>query len=465
MKKIFFIGLFLLMFGWFSASASQAGYLLQLHEGEILSPLPEGIEAVDIERGLYFTMDKAFTEMLRDKISEISLEYEVKLIEGAEPVRTFSLPTDELYTEHWQLQMIHADAAWRLETYGNEIKIGVIDSGCYPHEDLKDNLLPGKNYLDGSTDTTDTIGHGTHVSGIIASEMNGSGMVGVAPKAKIVPLKCFDLYQSTYTWHLIPAVRDAVDVFGCQIIHMSLGVPGDSIKFHEIIQYALDKGVIVVASVGNDGKQTFYYPAAYEGVIGVGSVGISKTKSRFSQYNSSVFLVAPGESVKSTGYHGGYQLMSGTSQAAPMVTGAIAAALSAKETLSQSDIETLLAETAEDLGQEGYDTSYGYGLLNTKAFFDKLLERSEYYVSPINQTEQGAYVLIQNRTEEILKANSIFSLYDSGKLTSCIAKPITVLPGKEVLVTTLDNADSITHFLWNDFSSLKPVAVKRTTNE
>lgn len=237
----------------------------------------------------------------------------VDLIESEESITLFKIPSDELYSEQWQMQMINADYAWELETYGNNIKVGVIDSGCYPHVDLKKNLLVGWNYLNDSSDTSDNNGHGTHVSGIIAAQMNDYGITGIASKAKIVPLKCFDPTVDTYADTLVSAIYDAVDKYHCQVINMSWGLKSDNDFLCEAINYAYEKGVILIAAVGNKGTNTMYYPAAYENVIGVGSIGINKTKSSFSQYNESVFVVAPGERVKSTYNDNSYAFMQGTS--------------------------------------------------------------------------------------------------------------------------------------------------------
>ena len=114
------------------------------------------------------------------------------------------------------------------------------------HEDLKNNLLEGKNYLTGTTDVTDNNGHGTHVSGIIAAEMNEIGVVGVAPKAKIVPLKCFDPTHSTSVEDILAPIYDAVDVYDCDVINMSIGFTGYSTKLARAITYATNNGVIVV---------------------------------------------------------------------------------------------------------------------------------------------------------------------------------------------------------------------------
>ncbi len=459
--KIIIICIMILLCSVFVVYAEGDGYLVRFQDGYCPDVYEYNLEEVNARRGIYSADNPELLKPIEGFIEYISPNSKVELIEGAEGVTFFSLAEDELYPEQWQLQLINADAGWKLETYGNDVKVAVIDSGCFEHDDLKNNLLEGKNYIADDESTWDNHGHGTHVSGVIAAEMNNMGISGVAPKAKIVPLKCFDPSYDTYVEDILDAIYDAVDVFGCKIINMSWGLTADAPSLKEAIDYADSKGVILIAAVGNDGTTTTYYPAAYENVIGVGSVGMDKTKSQFSQHNKSVMVTATGEKVKSTYKDGGYQILEGTSQAAPMVSGIAAVALSMKENLTSEEFRALLTETTEDLGDEGYDVNFGYGLVDESALLNRLMGDIDCYTSPINLRDEDAYVLIRNNTENILNAISIFSKYDNGKFTGFGETQITLLPGKEILIKTARNSDKISHFLWSDFERLVPLATKR----
>lgn len=272
--------------------------------------------------------------------------------------------SDPFYSQKWDLNMIGAETAWKAGYTGEGIKIAVIDSGVMvDHPDLQENMLPGACYTDTTGEVTDNYGHGTFAAGMIAAGLNGIGTVGAAPQAKIVPLKCFE-EKSGKLSYLVSAIRDAVDVYGCKIINMSLGTTTNSELLEEAVNYALGKGCILVAAVGNDGNAVLNYPAAYDGVIGVGSVDSTKAVSAFSQRNGSVMLVAPGEKVVSTYNNGGYAAWSGTSFAAPLASAAAAVLLGFDDTLESAEMASLLKTYAEDLGDAGYDTSYGYGLLD-----------------------------------------------------------------------------------------------------
>lgn len=244
---------------------------------------------------------------------------------------------------------------------------------------------------------------------------------------------------------------------------MSWGVGYDDPILKEAIDYADSKGVILIAAVGNDGSSTLYYPAAYDNVIGVTSVGQGKDKSSFAQYNKSVTIAAPGEDAKSTYKNGNYEKLSGTSQAAPVISGIAAAALSVDGTLTSADFRQLLTETAEDLGDAGYDVKFGYGLADENALINKLMQNIPYYVSPVNLTDSGAYVLIKNNTGDILRSSSLFSEYENGKFIKCTEKQITLLQNKELIIKTDSSGYDISHFLWDSPKSAKPLAAAEKT--
>ena len=255
-------------------NAESGSYLIKFQEEYVPDIDKYQLKEINERKGIYEIEDINSIKPIEKYIEYISQNSKIRLIEGTEPKT--SLMSDDSDSEQWQLQMVGADAGWELETYGNDIRVAVIDSGCYAHEELKNNLLEGKNYITGTTDVTDNIGHGTHVSGIIAAELNDIGIVGVAPKAKIVPLKCCDSSHETELGEIIEAIYDAVDVYDCKIINMSWGLKSNDPFLEEAIDYAYDEGVILVASVGNYSSTVMYYPAAYENVIGVSSVIVKK---------------------------------------------------------------------------------------------------------------------------------------------------------------------------------------------
>ena len=309
----------------------------------------------------------AFSVVDADTLARLQSEDAVLWYEEDVEIRlTAAGYSDPYYIKKWDLTMIDAQSAWNMGYMGEGITIGVIDSGVQPdHPDLAENLLPTVCYLEGVDASTDTIGHGTFVTGMIAAGINGVGTIGAAPKAKIQPLKCFDAsVPKTTISMMVRSVYDAVDLYGCRILNMSCGATENSLTLKKAIEYAIARGCIVVAAVGNDGNDVPNYPAAYSGVIGVGSVGQTKAVSSTSQKNASVKLVAPGERVFSTFSGSRYGTWSGTSFAAPLVSAAAALLLNADPTLTPTEMTDLLTRSAVRLGTDAYSTSYGYGLLD-----------------------------------------------------------------------------------------------------
>ncbi len=277
--------------------------------------------------------------------------------------------TDE---EYYPSQILDYSSADVLEFNGRDVTIGVIDSGVADHPDYSDNVLSGYNYIDETEDTTDKIGHGSFVCGLIASKKNNGGIIGSAPMSKIVPLKCFDKSYSTRVSCVCRAIYDAVDVYRCDVINMSFGLKEYSRALKSAIDYAYENGVTLVASVGNEGTNTLFYPAAFENVIGVGAIDFDMKRARFSQSNGSVYVVAPGVGLTGADKDGGYCKKSGTSFSAPFVTGIVARLLSAFPDCNNKEIMTALEKGAIDLGEKGKDNHFGFGCVDFFSSFSFL---------------------------------------------------------------------------------------------
>ena len=462
MKKTFIILCFLaVLFSFGAVYAADDGFIVKFYDG-FVPPQSMGLEVINENRNIYLSKSNVFPSDVQKNI-EYCAENEEVTIEEPETAaaKLFAVPEDAMYKNQWQLQMINVQAAFDCETYGNDIKVAVIDSGCFAHDDLKANLLPGKNYFTYDTDVTDDHGHGTHVSGIIAAEMNSQGICGAAPKAKIVPLKCFQ-GGSTTTDIIVSGIYDAVDTFDCDIINMSFGLPNDNTAMHNAVDYALEHGVIVVAAVGNAGGSPIYYPAGYDGVIGVASVGQTKARSSFSQHNSSVLVCAPGEAVTSTSKENGYVGMQGTSQAAPFVSGLAAIALSMDKSITPERFKALIINSCEDLGEEGYDTDCGYGLVDAEKLVNAILEDMPVYVSPVNLSDGGAYVYIKNTGAEEISAKSIFADFQNEALKNYSSSGITLAPGEGSTIRQENVTGSdVRYFLWKDINGMEPLFGKR----
>ena len=165
------------------------------------------------------------------------------------------------------------------------------------------------------------------------------------------------------------AVSGGVDDFDCDVINLSLGLTMQSDLLSAAVGYAYEHGVTLMAAVGNNSKHStsgpdrLYYPAAYDEVIGVGSVDEALGVSTFSSRNESVLIAAPGTNITAPALTGGVRTDSGTSFSSPLAAGAAALVLSQTD-MTPDALADLLAATSLDLGEPGYDTTYGYGLLD-----------------------------------------------------------------------------------------------------
>jgi subtilisin family serine protease len=356
-----------------AAAADYDGYIVQLCASEVglfseRTVLPEGMTEVYAPEGLYTVDDPELLEELQasDLVVYAEPNYYLTLLETVD---------DPAWAEglQWNLAMVGMEYAWNANVTGSGVRVGIIDSGVYAdHPDLDSTkILQGTNYRDetDAANTEDTVGHGTFIAGIIAAVTgNGIGIAGMASDVELVPLKIYDRSGGTIA-DLVKAIYGGVDDYHCQVLNLSLGVSVNTTSLRNAVAYAEEQGVILVAAAGNSstanstGSDALLYPAAYDSVIGVGAVDSTGTVCSFSQKNDSVFVAAPGESLYGLTKNGGYRTWEGTSFSTPMVTAAAALALSMDATLTPAQFRALLQQTAEDLGDAGYDTSYGWGLL------------------------------------------------------------------------------------------------------
>lgn len=342
---------------------------------------------------LYVSGDKKLCELL----------YKLDVIDYYEETAEFELfydISDTGYQNQYFHSMIGTPYAFDLGNFGNEVTVAVIDSGVSSHNDLNANVLPGYNTYDNSSNCSDSANHGTAVAGIIASQINGIGGVGVSPCAKIIPIKCFR-GSTTATEYIVPAIYKAIEL-KVDIINMSFGSTSNSEALKEAIDEAHKNGIIIVAAVGNSNNSTLCYPAAYDNVIGVGNINSNKEPGVGTQYNSSVFVTAPGTDIYSTNRYGSYSgNFSGTSFACPVVTGALALAMCVKPDITTEEFKNALINTSLDYGEVGYDTTYGYGILNIPALLKYFLKDKSVYISPLYETYTGnSFVNVTNLSDK-----------------------------------------------------------------
>ncbi|WP_139491146.1 S8 family peptidase [Brevibacillus dissolubilis] len=281
-------------------------------------------------------------------------------------------PNDKYYHNQTHLKQIRADRMWTVSKGTTAIKIAVLDSGVdATHPDLQGNLLPTINLVP-KEPARDMKGHGTQVAGIIGAKgNNGIGVSGVMWSAKILPIKVLDKQGETDTNTLAKGIYRAVSE-GAKVICMSAAYLYHAPALEEAVNYAEEKGVVVVAASGNEGDRVDY-PAAYPTVISVGSVNGSNVVTSSSNYGPEIDIVAPGVSIYTTAMSGKYSPMTGTSAATPQVAAAAAMVLSRQPFLTPLEVRQILFGSATDIAENGWDRKSGHGLLNIeKAVRSKL---------------------------------------------------------------------------------------------
>jgi len=304
----------------------------------------------------------------RAEVLRIDPDVEVFALERSNKISRISKPQPP-QTLTWNIDRVDAEISWSIST-GDSVKVGVIDTGIdLKHPDLKENIKGGYNAINPSKSPNDDNGHGTHVAGIIAALNNTIGVIGVGPKIDLYAIKVLGASGSGYLSDVIEGLEWAVEN-GMQVVNMSLGTSQDVPSFHDAILSAYNAGITIVAAAGNTGGSVTY-PAAYSEVIAVSATDEENQIASFSSRGPEIDLAAPGVNIYSTYKGSSYKTLSGTSMAAPHVTGAAALVIDTKkcdldkDTICTPDeVRERLKQTASDLGEPGNDNLYGAGLVN-----------------------------------------------------------------------------------------------------
>jgi thermitase len=286
---------------------------------------------------------------------------EVEYVEPNYKVEAFLTPNDTFYSYQYGPQRISVPSAWDVTTSNSSITIAVVDTGVQAnHPDLVNKLLPGYNFVARNTNVTDGNGHGTHVAGIAAASTNNNlGVAGIAPSARILPIKALDDTGNGALTNIANAIIYAANQ-GAEVINLSLGTTQDSTTLRNAIDYAISRGSVVVAASGNNGANILTYPAVYQNVIAVASTDENDLRSSFSNYGTWVDVAAPGSNILSTYPNSYYSYLSGTSMACPHVAGL--AALLAAQGRSNVQIRSIIQNTSDPV--PGTGTFWVYGRVN-----------------------------------------------------------------------------------------------------
>lgn len=310
-----------------------------------------------------------------EKIKAYKREGAVDFAEPDYAVEAVSIPNDPYFGQQWGLARISAPQAWDV-TSGAAVRIAVLDSGVdLNHEDLTGKVVVSKNFTRSRT-FDDLYGHGTHVAGIAAAITdNGRGVAGTAYGSTVMNVKVLGDNGRGYSSWVASGIIWAADT-GAKVISMSLGSAAPSSTLENAVNYAWNKGVLLVAAAGNSNGTTPLYPAYYQNCIAVAATDRNDAKAGFSSYGSWVDVAAPGVDIFSTVPNHknslkmlNYGSLSGTSMAAPHVAG-IAALIYDQVTDADNDgflndeVRLRLESTADKTGTIWSD----YGIPRVNAY-------------------------------------------------------------------------------------------------
>jgi hypothetical protein len=303
-------------------------------------------------------------------VESVTPNYVYGLFEdGAQAATPKAITNDPSYLYQWGMWRIRFNDIALSVLPATAPTVAVVDTGVdYYHPDLLGKVIKGPDYFDGDMEPMDTTGHGTHVAGIIAAINNNNiGVAGVSGSSRILAVRVGAFWIPVFSG--AAGIVYAADTAGVKVINLSWGGRGGNVYLADAVAYAAAKGVLVVASAGNDNTTDPMYPASYPGVLSVGATDYDDLKTVFSEYGDTVDIAAPGFDIYSTTPVGGsllyapsYDWSSGTSMASPFVAGAAALVRGKWPTMTAQQTSDLLTSTGAPIGPDGTGDAFAAGV-------------------------------------------------------------------------------------------------------
>ncbi|AFZ35325.1 Thermitase [Stanieria cyanosphaera PCC 7437] len=392
MKRILLLGLFIIGLGFalfnFSGMANRGEFesiiidfredIPTINVSQELSAIAQKYQQQPTLNSIFSINDHVYIvegdRKLLKQLKKSSLKQKTEYIEPNYIYQALEVPNDPEYPKQWNFRSINIEQAWD-ETKGTGITVAVIDTGVTKVPDLKiTKFTEGYDFVNDRTEASDDNGHGTHVAGTIAQSTNNAyGVAGIAYESTIMPLKVLSGSGGGTVADIAEAIKFAAD-HNANVINLSLGGSGESNLLKEAVDYAYNKGVVVIAAAGNSNQNSAAYPARYPHVISVAATDSTGEKAPYSNYGAGVDISAPGGSETgkilqntidpSTGesVFVGFQ---GTSMAAPHVAG-VAALVQASGVTEPAEVLKVLKQSARKL-QEDPLNHFGAGHLDAGA--------------------------------------------------------------------------------------------------
>jgi hypothetical protein len=349
-------------------------------EGRILVQPREGLSELELTRAVVASGGRVVGQVrgLGVRIVDVAPQAEARVARAlaSNPVIKFAEldlllepveapPNDPRYGDAWHLAKMGVASAWD-HSYGDGVTVAILDTGVdSSHPDLVSNLVPGWNSANGSSDTSDIYGHGTKVAGVVAAVTdNAFGVASIARTGSIMPIRITNRSDGlAYTSDIAAGLTWAADN-GARVANVSFDVGGSS-TVANAAQYMKNKGGVVFHAAGNSGGDKAY--PSYDAHISVGATTSGDGKASFSSTGNHLDMAAPGVGIWTTTRGGGFGAPNGTSFSSPAAAAVAALILSANPGLTPDEVEAALKSTAVDLGDPGWDPTFGHGRVDAAA--------------------------------------------------------------------------------------------------
>lgn len=302
---------------------------------------------------------------------------------GLPPTPTFSLKglpgaNDPMYGNREKTHArVRVEQAWALGAFGAGVTVAILDTGVdAKHPDLVNRLVPGFDAVNNDNDPHDDHSHGTSCAGIVAAEAdNGIGTLGIAPQARIMPIKVLNTRGVGPLEWAASGLVWAAD-HGARVSSMSFGEDTRSQILQDAVDYARSKGMVCVASMGNDGEAADHWPAKCDNVLAVGATYDDDRPALFTAEGPHVAIAAPGTRVHTLSptypltdpmfgkRDVDYTWFSGTSASGPVVAAVAAMLIGQEPGITEAEVRRRLRATADDVGDKGWDKQTGDGRVN-----------------------------------------------------------------------------------------------------
>lgn len=419
------------------------GFLAQ-HPGAVTRyalAIPEGRHG-ELKRFLQIRLPQTYEKGIPDILVKIARLSSVRWAQPNHLFRSHFTPDDPFYPDQWGLFRVGAQNAWDATKGSENVPIAIIDTGCQmDHPDLipsfwvnsgeiADNGLDDDgngfvddihgwdfvdaltfptsgDYLERDNDPSDENGHGTAVAGICGAAINnGIGVAGLAPDCPLMILRAGNMDGYLQEDDVASAILYALDN-GARVANMSFGDLQASPMLEEVINYAFQHGLLMVAASGNYGSANPVYPAAFGPTLAVGACDEQNFKAGFSSYGVFLDLLAPGTNILSTvmgGDYSAFQGGNGTSFAAPFASATAGLVLSLHPQWDPPSVISAIKSTCDDVGTEGWDSETGHGILRA----DKAVEVGEALMAEITSPAMGQGFAAADTLDVIGTASGVY---------------------------------------------------------